>query len=214
MSTSLGEYVLGLEISHRKGAPVLAGSDCSASNTNPARACARVNGPNVFNIYEPTTANLTQLNVNTFANFGRTFLAPRTLLLAEAAWVHVSGFNPVEFKVKTQGPQNIIGDQLKLYHKNNLGVQARFQLDYPGIAEGWDLSVPISYGQQLIGQNMLSNLGGKGDKILGVSTEFTRGNLQLSASYVNWLGKASTDDFGSRVLTDRDFISMGVKYTF
>ena len=103
---------------------------------------------------------------------------------------------------------------MKLYSKNNIGIQARFQLDYPGFAEGWDLSVPISYGQQLTGQNMLSNLGSKGDKILGISTEFTRGNLQLSASYVNWLGKPSIDDFGSRVLTDRDFISIGAKYTF
>ena len=61
---------------------------------------------------------------------------------------------------------------------------------------------------------MLSNLGSKGDKILALSTEFTRENLQLSASYVNWLGKPSTDDFGSRILTDRDFVSVGVKYTF
>jgi hypothetical protein len=180
-------------------------------------------------MYEPTTANLTQVNLNTFANFGRTFLAPRTLLLAEVAWVNVSGFKPVQFQSiggpavpnpncsKKPLPGVIcapVGDELKIYSKNNIGIQARFQLDYPGIAEGWDLSLPISYGQQLMGQNMISNLGGKGDKILGISTEFTRGNLQLSANYVNWLGKASTDDLGSRVLTDRDFIGFGVKYTF
>lgn len=231
-TTSLGSYVLGGEIAHRRGAPVLAGGTLPAGFTG-----------NVLNttlpfgqfgttrpaMYEPTTANLTQVNLNTFANFGRTFLAPRTLLLAEAAWVNVSGFNPVVFKSigaptvpnpncsKTPSAGGAcvpIGDELKLYSKNNLGIQARFQLDYPGFAEGWDLSVPISYGQQLMGQNMLSNLGGKGDKILGISTEFTRGNLQLSASYVNWLGKPSTDDLGSRVLTDRDFVSLGVKYTF
>ena len=74
--------------------------------------------------------------------------------------------------------------------------------------------MPISYGQQLLGQNMLSNLGAKGDKILAVSTEFTRGNLQLRADYVNWLAKPSKDDFGTRILTDRDFVSVGVKYTF
>ena len=201
-TTSLGEFVVGGEIAHRRGAPVLAGND------NVVAIFGTVKKP----IYGPTTANLTQINLNTFANFGRTFLAPRTLLLAEAAWVNVSGLKATELPF-TAGVRPVV-DQLRLYSKNNLGVQARFQLDYPGIAEGWDLSVPISYSQQLLGQNMLSNLGGKGDKIFGVSTEFTRGNLQLSASYVNWLGKPSTDDFGSRVLTDRDFVGLGVKYTF
>lgn len=232
-TTSLGEYVVGGEVAHRRGAPVLAGGTLPAgftgtvqTTTNPFAQFGTIRPA----IYEPTTANLTQVNLNTFANFGRTFLAPRTLLLAEAAWVNVSGFKPVVFATsggkpganctKTQ-PSTVlkpacapIGDELRLYSKNNLGIQARLQLDYPGIAEGWDLSVPISYAHQLLGQNMLSNLGGKGDKILGVSTEFTRGNLQLSASYVNWLGKPSTDDLGSRVLTDRDFISFGAKYTF
>lgn len=201
-STSLGEMAVGGEISHRKGAPVLAGND------NAFAQFGTVKKP----IYGPTTANLTQLNLNTFANFGRTFLAPRTLLLAELAWVNVSGVKAVELPF-TSGTKPVV-DQLSLYSKNNIGVQARFQLDYPGFAEGWDLSVPISYGQQLKGQNMMSNLGGKGDKILAVATEFTRGNLQLRADYVNWLGKPSTDDFGSRVLTDRDFVAVGVKYTF
>ena len=142
-------------------------------------------------------------------------MAPRTLLLAELAWVNVSGFKSVVFQTNNNNPnRRITGDKLRLYSRNNVGIQTRFQLDYPGIAVGWDLSVPISYGQQLMGQNMISNLGGKGDKILAVSTEFTKGNLQLRADYVNWLGKPSKDDFGSRVLTDRDFVSVGVKYTF
>ncbi len=221
-TTSLGEYVVGGEIAHRRGAPVLAGGDRDPNRTGFDALWGipyvTLSGSD-FQIYAPTTANLTQLNLNTFANFGRTFLAPRTLLLGEVAWVHVSGFKPVQILTRSPcgdtGPgQCVIADKLRMYEKNNIGFQTRFQLDYPGIADGWDLSVPISYGQQLKGQNMLSNLGSKGDKILGVSTEFTRGNLQLNASYVNWLGKPSTDDFGSRILTDRDFVSVGVKYTF
>lgn len=212
-TTSLGEYVVGGEIAHRRGAPVLAGGDPPSIPNSVGNTPYSYYGK-YYQLYEPTTANLTQINLNTFANFGRTFLAPRTLLLAEAAWVNVSGFKPVAFTTLPGQNKNIIGDKLRLYSKNNLGIQARLQLDYPGFAEGWDLSVPISYGQQLLGQNMLSNLGGKGDKILAISTEFTRGNLQLSAGYVNWLAKPSTDDFGSRVLTDRDFVSLGVKYTF
>jgi hypothetical protein len=221
-TTSLGEYAVGGEISHRRGAPVLAGGDRDPSRTglNALWGLPYVTlSGSQFQLYAPTTANLTQVNLNTFANFGRTFLAPRTLLLGEITWVNVSGFKPVQ--LSTLAPcaaagasQCVIADKLRLYSKNNIGFQTRFQLDYPGITEGWDLSVPISYGQQLKGQNMLSNLGSKGDKILGVSTEFTRGNLQLSANYVNWLGKPSTDDFGSRILTDRDFVSVGVKYTF
>ena len=212
-TTSLGEYVVGGEIAHRRGAPVLAGGDRPTTPGYAGTAPYTWYGRH-YQLYEPTTANLTQVNLNTFANFGRTILAPRTLLLAEAAWVNVSGFNPVIFKTAKPSDVQMVGDKLRLYSKNNLGIQARLQLDYPGFAEGWDLSVPISYGQQLLGQNMLSNLGGKGDKILAVSSEFTRGNLQLSASYVNWLAKPSTDDLGSRVLTDRDFLAVGVKYTF
>jgi len=216
-TTSLGESAVGGEISYRKGAPVLAGGTLPAGFTgnvlNTTLPFAQFGPGNNPGLYEPTTANLTQVNLNTFTNFGRTFLAPRTLLLAEAAWVNVSGFKPVTFAGFGSGIAPI-GDQLKLYSKNNLGVQGRLQLDYPGFAEGWDLSVPISYSQQLMGQNMLSNLGSKGDKILAISTEFTRGNLQLSLGYVSWLGKPSTDDLGSRVLTDRDFVSAGVKYTF
>ena len=222
-TTSLGEYAVGGEISHRRGAPVLAGGDLPSGNfttadlaNSPFAVYGSVNGRlNTYQLYAPTTANLTQVNLNTFANFGRTFLAPRTLLLAELAWVNVSGFKSVVFQTNNNNVnRRITGDKLRLYSKNNVGIQTRFQLDYPGIAEGWDLSVPISYGQQLLGQNMISNLGGKGDKILAVSTEFTRGNLQLRADYVNWLGKPSKDDFGARVLTDRDFVSVGVKYTF
>ena len=214
-TTSLGEYVVGGEIAHRRGAPVLAGGDPPVNPSSPGTAPYSYYGGTPYQLYEPTTANLTQVNLNTFANFGRTILAPRTLLLAELAWVNVSGFKPVLFaSTPSSGTAKMIGDKLRLYSKNNIGVQARLQLDYPGAFEGWDLSVPISYGQQLLGQNMLINLGGKGDKILAVSTELTRGNLQLSAGYVNWLAKPSTDDLGSRVLTDRDFVSFGVKYTF
>lgn len=212
-TTSLGEYVVGGEIAHRRGAPVLAGGDPPSIPASVGNTPYSYYGK-YYQLYAPTTANLTQINLNTFANFGRTFLAPRTLLLAEVAWVNVSGFNPVALKTTPGSNNNIIADKLRLYSKNNIGIQGRLQLDYPGITEGWDLSVPISYGQQLLGQNMLSNLGGKGDKILAISTEFTRGNLQLSAGYVNWLAKPSTDDLGSRVLTDRDFVSFGVKYTF
>ena len=218
-TTSLGAYAVGGEISHRRGAPVLAGGTLPPGVTNIGGTTlpfAQYGGAKPA-LYNPSTANLTQVNLNTFANFGRTFLAPRTLLLAELAWVNVSGFKAVALPTRaaaTVANPAMIADELKLYSKNNLGFQSRFQLDYPGIADGWDLSVPISYSQQLLGRNMLSNLGGKGDKILGVGFEFTRGNLQLRADYVNYLGKPSTDDLGSRVLTDRDFVSVGAKYTF
>lgn len=221
-TTSLGDSAVGGEISYRRGAPVLAGGDLPSgafvasdlANKPFAVYGSLPNGQlNTYQLYAPTRANLTQVNLNTFTNFGRTFLAPRTLLLAEVAWVNVSGFRNVEFLTNNPS-RKIIGDKLRLYSKNNIGIQGRFQLDYPGIADGWDLSVPISYGQQLMGQNMLSNLGSKGDKILAISTELTRGNLQLRADYVNWLGKPSKDDFGTRILTDRDFVSVGVKYTF
>lgn len=220
-TTSLGAYAVGGEVTHRRGAPVIAGGSLPAGVTDVTGTTlpfAQLGGAK-FALYNPSTANLTQLNLNTFANFGRTFLAPRTLLLAELAWVNVSGFKSVVLPITAPPTDivknpNMVANELKLYSKNNVAIQTRFQLDYPGIADGWDLSVPISYSQQLMGRNMLSNLGGKGDKILGVGFEFTRGNLQLRADYVNYLGKPSTDDLGSRVLTDRDFVSVGAKYTF
>ena len=218
-TTSLGAVAVGGEVAHRRGAPVVAGGTLPPGTVNVGGTTlpfAQYPGAKPA-LYNPSTANLTQVNLNAFANFGRTFLAPRTLLLTEVAWVNVSGFKSVTLPTKiapTLATPAMIADELKLYSKNNLAIQSRFQLDYPGIADGWDLSVPISYSQQLLGRNMLSNLGGKGDKILGVGLEFTRGSLQLRADYVNYLGKPSTDDLGSRVLTDRDFVSVGAKYTF
>ena len=220
-TTSLGSVAVGGEVAHRRGAPVIAGGTLpkgtvTVDGTTYPFAQFGSAKPGLYN---PTTANLTQANLNTFANFGRTFLAPRTLLLTELAWVHVSGFKPTVLPtlpgvLVTPEKPAMVADELKLYSKNNLAIQTRFQLDYPGIADGWDLSLPISYSQQLIGRNMFSNLGAKGDKILGVGFEFTRGSLQLRADYVNYLGKPSKDDLGSRVLTDRDFVSVGAKYTF
>ena len=42
--------------------------------------------------------------------------------------------------------------------------QATLVLGYPGIFEGWDLTVPLSYSQQFRGRTINGGVGGEGDK--------------------------------------------------
>ena len=88
-------------------------------------------------------------------------------------------------------------------------------LGYPGIFEGWDLTVPVSYSQQLSGRTLLAGVGGEGDKRYSVGATFVRkGNMSVNFTYLGYLGDASLDPLRNRPLTDRDQLSMNLKYSF
>ena len=150
----------------------------------------------------PTRAKATQLNLGTFTNFGRTPIARSVLLLGEISAVKYSGYD---------GPES------GLTFKTDSGVafSGTLVLGYPGIFEGWDMNVPISYSQQLSGRTLLGSVGGKGDKRYSLGASFTRrGNFSVGVTYTGYAGGASLDATENRLLADRDQLSLNMKYSF
>ena len=202
LSTTFGIATLGGEISYRKDAPALVN--------------ARL-GPAA--IPTATKADVLQVNVNTFVNVGRTFLAPQANFLAELAYTDVR--NPEARRVPGA---TVISNQFGVTPESDsltfgsygLAFASTLSLTYPGIIENWELGVPISYSRQLKGRTLQGNLGmGEGDHRLSVGATMTyRRNLQIGLTYLGYFGEASTDPVRNRLLTDRDQLSLVVKYTF
>ncbi|MGH8830833.1 MAG: DUF1302 domain-containing protein [Polaromonas sp.] len=150
----------------------------------------------------PTRAKATQLNLGTFTNFGRTPIAESVLLLGEISAVKYSGYNVPE-------------SGLTFKTDSGVAFSGTLVLGYPGIFEGWDLSVPISYSQQLTGRTLLGSVGGKGDKRYSIGASFTRrGNFSIGVTYLGFAGGASLDATANRLLADRDQLSLNMKYSF
>jgi hypothetical protein len=88
-------------------------------------------------------------------------------------------------------------------------------LGYPGIFESWDLSVPISYSQQIHGRTLVGGVGGQGDKRVSIGATFTyKSNLQIGLTYLGFLGSPDLSATSNRLLTDRDQLSLVMKYAF
>ena len=150
----------------------------------------------------PTRANATQLNVGTFTNLGRSALADQVQLLGEISAIKYSGYD---------GPKS----NLNFKTDSGLAFSGTLVLGYPGIFEGWDLTVPISYSQQLSGRTLLGGVGGKGDKRYSIGASFVhRGNLSVGVTYLGYAGGASLDATSNRLLADRDQLSLNMKYSF
>lgn len=150
----------------------------------------------------PVRAKAVQLNLGTFTNFGRTPIAESVNLLGEISAVKYRGYD---------GPES------GLTFKTDSGVafSGTLVLGYPGIFEGWDLNVPISYSQQLSGRTLLGSVGGKGDKRYSIGASFVRrGNLSIGVTYLGYAGGASLDATENRLLADRDQLSLNMKYSF
>lgn len=214
-TTSLGIATLGGEISYRKDAPALVSTRLGAGVVPTA-----------------TTADVLQTNVNTFINLGRTFLAPQANFLAELAYTDVrnpdarrvpgaTGNTSTTFSplvppnggfVSVPTPES---DSLN-FGSYGLAFASTLSLTYPGIIENWELGVPISYSRQLKGRTLQGNLGmGEGDHRMSVGATMTyRRNLQVGLTYLGYFGDASLDRVKNRQLTDRDQLSLVVKYTF
>jgi hypothetical protein len=209
-STTFNILTVAGELSYKQGAPVLVNT-----LVNPA-------APNAASSYipNPTRADITQFNINAFSNLGRTFVADSTILLGEISYVSIGA---IEAR-KAPGVENLpaanqaffpASDVGSFNTKNALAVSVTASLGYPGIFEGWDLSVPISYSQQVKGRTLLGGVGGEGDKRMSLGATFTyRGNLSLGVTYLGFLGSANLTLKENRLLTDRDQLSIVAKYSF
>ena len=156
------------------------------------------------NLTGVTRADVVQANVGGIFNIGRTSFADDVSLAAE-----VSGSRIV-------GVDDGSTDQLAYKTRNSLVAGGTLTLGYPGIFEGWDLSIPISYQSQISGRSTVGTFGGgQGDSRLSIGATFVRkSNLSINVTYINYLGNASADALRYRYMTDRDQLSVTAKYSF
>lgn len=211
-STTFNVITVAGEISHKRGAPVLVNT-----LVNPAAP----GNPSSY-IPNPTRANITQFNINGLANFGRTPIAESTILTAELAAVRIGGIDGrkapgVETLPAAAQAAFPASDVSTFQTRYALAASVTASLGYPGIFENWDLTVPISYSNQLKGRTILGGVGGEGDRRYSIGVNFVRGgNLSLGLTYLGFLGGA--DPSGSsktfRPFTDRDTLSLIGKYSF
>ena len=204
VSTTFGPVSAYGELTYRDGAPVLVDAV-----VNPATGATMAT---------PTRANITQLNIGGFYNIGRTAIADQVQLLAEMSAVNISGIKARKAVGADAFPAAYgftESDNPTFQTKNGLAISGTLVLGYPGIFEGWDLNVPISYQQQLSGRTLVGGVGGEGDKRYSVGATFTyKGNFSAGLSYNGYLGGASLDPRTNRLLTDRDYLSLTLKYAF
>ncbi len=151
----------------------------------------------------PVRANATMLNVGSFTNLGRSAIADSAIVLAEITALKYSGYD---------GPKS----GLTFKTDSSVAFSGTLVLGWPGFVEGWDLTVPVSYSQQLSGRSGgFGGVGGKGDKRYSVGASFTRrGNLSIGVTYLGYAGSASLDSTANRLIADRDQLSLNMKYSF
>ncbi|MBS0370820.1 MAG: DUF1302 family protein [Proteobacteria bacterium] len=99
---------------------------------------------------------------------------------------------------------------------HGLALSGTLALSYPGVFEGWDLSVPISLSRQLQGRTLTGGVGGEGDTRGSIGANFTYNcNFQIGLTCLGYFGKAETvDQKKINLLTDRDPLSLVMKYSF
>ena len=150
-------------------------------------------------------SDILQTNLNAILNFGRTSFTENATLTTEMAYVKI-------LDVEGGSTDDLYWDD------HGLAVSASLNLSYPGVAESWDMSVPISYAHQLSGRTITGGVGGEGDHRFSIGTNFTnhRNGLQVGVKYTAYMGDhdATNLPHEERKLTDRDNLSLTVKYAF
>lgn len=208
VSSVLGSVAVTGELTYKQGAPVLVNT-----LVNPA-------APNSATSYipNPTRADITQLNLGAFANLGRTPFAESVQVLGEFSAVQISNVTARQAP-GTEAYPAFYGfkssNSLSFQSDSALAFSGVLVLGYPGVFEGWDLTVPISYSKQINGRTLVGGVGGEGDARYGLAASFTyKGNLSVGVSYLGFLGEPSLDLKTNRLLTDRDQLSVSMKYAF
>ncbi len=186
VSTTFGKFSAFGEASYRKGTPVSVNLTAGSTTGTVVRG------------------DVIQGNVGGIFNIGRTGFADDVSLAAEVSGSRVMSVD--------QGSTAAMNYQTR----NSLVAGATLTLGYPGIFEGWDLTVPISYQSQISGRATVGTFGGgQGDSRLSIGATFVRkSNLSINVAYINYLGNPSMDTLRYRTMTDRDQLSVTAKYSF
>ncbi|MFK3973359.1 DUF1302 domain-containing protein [Pseudomonas sp. NPDC087358] len=206
-STKVGDVQLGGEWSYRDGAPVMV-------NTGLGPVPARGKGQ--------------QMQLSAMRILGDRPWASQTTLTAEVIRVQVDSVESTSGAANLQG-YNLVPAVAGLVAPSNdytystsggyrtksasaFTVGASFS--YPGVFQGWDLEVPLSFSDVFSGSApMAGSISGvAGDRRLSMGTTFKYlSNLEVGLKYIGYLGEA---DPIKRPYADRDYATFSMKYTF
>ncbi|UVE19803.1 DUF1302 domain-containing protein [Pseudomonas sp. LS44] len=160
----------------------------------------------------PARGQLLQGNLNAMYIIGPTAIAQQTTLMGEVVHQRLEGVDDLTVSGGGPGVDGTFNDfeyETQTRGSTLLGVGAI--LDYPSIADGWDLTTKAIWNQNVDG-SAYQGLG-RDEKRLTLGADFKYlGNFQVGLTYVGYLSSPDIDQ--GRTLADRDYLSFNAKYTF
>lgn len=189
LSTKIMDPVqVGVDVSYRDGAPVVLDNGAS------------------------TTGEILQTNLNAIYILGPSFLSDQTTFTGELLNQRIQDVDELTVKGGLPGTNGVFKDYTYEGQTKSSSLMAlAINLNYLGIAQGWDLTTSANYTQNISGTGAQGY--GRDEKRLTLGADFTYlGNFSAGATLVNYLSSANIDR--GRLLADRDYLSMNFKYTF
>ncbi|MCW3479636.1 DUF1302 domain-containing protein [Neisseriaceae bacterium JH1-16] len=195
-TTRLGDTNVAGEVSYKQDVPMLVGTPLGAMTSR---------------------GDATQAQLSFIQSIGPTPLANSISLLGEVVDVYVNKVKSLSVAALGGASfDHLVNDETTLRTRNAWGYQFGATLTYNNVFDGWDLDVPLTFGQLVKGvpavAGALGSYTGEGDMRLGVGANFKYlNNLQLGLSYNAFLG---SPDRRLRPLADRDYWALSAKYSF
>lgn len=160
----------------------------------------------------PTTGDLLMTNLNFMYMLGPNRFAHQTTFSGELLNERIQRVDTLQVSGGGPGIDGAYDDYEydgQTRSSTLLGLGTYF--DYPSLFSGWDLTTRVVWTQTLDGSGT-QGLGRDEKRLtLGADLKYL-GNFQVGATLVNYLSSASVDK--GRLLADRDYLSLNVKYTF
>nr|MBF0684227.1 DUF1302 family protein [Pseudomonas sp.] len=170
----------------------------------------RQDAPVVLASGAPTTGDLLMASANFVYMMGPNSIADQTTLMGELVNQRILGVDTLSVTsggVTSTDDDYLYDGQTRSSTLLGLGVN----LDYPSVFSGWDLTLSSVWQQNLDG-SAYQGLG-RGEKTLTLGADFSyMGNFEVGATWVNYLSSPDIDK--GRLMADRDYLSLNVKYTF
>ena len=207
-NTRVGDAAVAGEVSYKQNVPIWVLNNGSPTNLLPSAgnlAYNPLNGVARGNVWQAQASSVYILSPNALASGGIT-------LMGELAWQHAGSKKTPLARVSS---------------RDVAAVSLLAMPSYPSIANGWDLSLPMSYMQILGGKtNPTCNttchstfpngdslsLAGDKEKRLSLGAQLTyMANLKIGATYTRFLGRP---DYVHNPLGDRDNLALSVSYNF
>jgi len=195
-TTRLGDTNVAGEVSYKQNVPMLVGTPLGAMTSR---------------------GDATQAQLSFIQSIGPTPIADSMALMGEVVDVYVNRVKSLSVAALGGASfDQLANDETTLRTRNAWGYQFGATLTYNNVFDGWDLDVPLTFGQLVKGVPAVAgSIGaytGQGDMRLGIGANFKYlNNLQLGLSYNAFLG---SPDPRLRPLADRDYWALSAKYSF